>query len=259
MTRDTISRMIALLQAGANWQQVTQEVELAIDERLEVVDRLVGRAGVAPLDLLKGLLRQIDAKDLAERRVELAKAAPTATLRLVVWLPLAALLLGQLAGLGSLAVLLKSPLALGSVSFGVLLLIAGQVWSARLLTRAQQVPNDESFAQLLLASCLRAGFEFRLSRELVADALANSSFETRAFENDSVLADIVELSQRTGTPLADLISAIASERENTRQQLRLQKLERLSVTLMVPLGVTVLPAFVLIAVGPLALSFLMSS
>ena len=258
MTRELLARMIALLQAGASWSQVTSEVEFSSDVRLQAVGRLVERAGVAPLDLLRGLLRQVETAELTAQRIELAKAAPLATLRLVAWLPPAALLLGQLAGLGSVSVLLKSPIAVVSVCLGVLLLIAGQLWSGRLLRRAQQSTPDESFAQLLLESCLRAGFEFRLSRELVAESLSNSKRST-AIENDALMNDIVQLSERSGAPLADLLAAINRERENRKLQERLQRLEKLSVNLMIPLGVTVLPAFVLIAVCPLAISFLTTS
>ncbi len=254
--REQASRLAALIDAGMSWRAAVAEVGELVDPRLNSVDQIIDRAGVAPGPLLRGLLARLDASAQAARRVELARAAPRATLRLVSWLPLAALLFGQLAGLGSLAVLARSPIAVASVCLGVALLIGGQVWSSRMVSRASVVEADDGFDYLLIESCLRAGFDFRLACDLVAVVRGSPS---RNFETDSVMNEIVELSRRTGTPLADLISALTLDREQQRLQQRLQKLESLSVRLMLPLGVSVLPAFVLIAVFPLAMSFVSSS
>ncbi len=262
--RTQTARLVALLDSGMSWRAAIAEVPALEDSRLIAVDRLIERAGVAAGPLLRGLLNRLDASAQAARRVELAKAAPSATLRLVSWLPLAALIFGQLAGLGSLSVLARNPVAVASVCLGVALLIAGQVWASRMVKRALFEDADDGFRYLLIESCLRAGFEFTRACNLVSEELSQSrllpttstsTLPVGEFDNDESLNQIVKLSNRTGSPLADLLLALTLDREQQRLQLRLQNLESLSVRLMLPLGVSVLPAFVLIAVFPLAMSF----
>ena len=210
MKRDSIAQLVALLEAGASWQAALAEVEPITGPRFVAVDWLVTEAGVAPLPLLRDLLGQLDASAQAARRIELAKAAPKATLRLVAWLPALALGFGQLAGLGSLTVLAHTPIALAAACLGAALLIGGQFWSSRMVSKAEVESRNDSFEYLLLTSCLRAGFEFRLSQELAERAASQAGL---AFDLESgALDDIVKLSERTGTPLADLIGALSADR-----------------------------------------------
>ena len=73
--------------------------------------------------------------DVAAAR-ETALAGPRATMRLLTWLPVAGIALGYLLGTDPLAALLGSPLGWAAGSAGLLLALAGRVWSRRLVARA---------------------------------------------------------------------------------------------------------------------------
>lgn len=255
---DSIARLIALLDSGMTWKAALDEIgnlqSIELPE-LRAVDYLVSRAGVAPGETLRGLQAVLNDDRQALRRIELAAAAPKATIRLVVWLPVITLVLGQLVGLGSIAVLASQPLALVAVCLGAALLIAGQAWASRMLKRSQTKVDFGNLPYLLVGVCLRAGFDYRFSLELAHDAFeaAQLNFD---FAGDELLQQSAALSQRTGTALADLVTALALERQQSMTQARLHLLETLSVRLMIPLGATVLPAFALLAVVPLSIGFI---
>lgn len=263
--RDQIARLHSLLQAGIGWSSALIEVGAPVGpgsetgsaagqtaRRLNAIDALVTRAGVPALDLLQSVLYEIDLAAERERKVEAALAAPKATLRLVAWLPLLALGIGQLSGLNSVAVVFTQPIALAAVCLGVGLLIFGQLWSARLVRKVANVPQSDGFASGLLVACLRAGFDQVTAQQLIGDATG----EHFNFTTNALLQETLALSKRTGAAVADLIVSIGLQSAKDEMQKRLIAIEKLSVRLMIPLGVTVLPAFALIAILPTALSFI---
>jgi tight adherence protein B len=157
--------------------------------------------------------------------------------------------MGQFSGMGSLAVLLRSPIALTSVLVGALLLALGSYWSARMIraARAQEVDHGIYFDAISIA--LNSGLAIDHAKALAGEA------------NPSVaddLKEMIELSKTTGAALGKLLIDKADEIRAEVSYNKALVLEKLSVKLMVPLGVSVLPAFALIAVVPLAMSFLVN-
>jgi tight adherence protein B len=87
----------------------------------------------------------------------------------------------------------------------------------------------------------------------------------RVFSADVSVQDITaldeaaELSRTTGAALTQIILSSA---DRIREDLRFQisnRIARLSVKLMIPLGVAVLPAFILLSIVPIAISLLSNS
>ncbi|NBW73379.1 MAG: hypothetical protein EBR26_03085 [Microbacteriaceae bacterium] len=70
------------------------------------------------------------------------------------------------------------------------------------------------------------------------------------------VAETVQLVEATGAPLADLLLSQAEILQREEMTTAEAKIERLSVRLMIPLGVLVLPAFLLIAIVPISFSML---
>jgi tight adherence protein B len=112
-----------------------------------------------------------------------------------------------------------------------------------------------------------------LAAELVAIALGGGSSGERAVElvtaavervglDLSVSADvwhILDLSRRAGVPAGELLR---SEAESSRRAARAEgaaRAARLGSLLMIPLGVCVLPAFLVLGVVPMVLSLLSST
>ena len=94
-----LGQLIALLRAGLSFHQAERAAEVdhlsdkaAADYRYlrEVVLASGGRA----VDAFTRVRAVIEQNQEQQRRVELANASPRATVRLVLWLPIAALVLG---------------------------------------------------------------------------------------------------------------------------------------------------------------------
>jgi tight adherence protein B len=64
------------------------------------------------------------------------------------------------------------------------------------------------------------------------------------------------LAQASGAPMSDAVAAFLSESRAIRRSAALEKVRRLPVSLMVPLGLLILPGFVVLFVGPIVLGSL---
>jgi len=64
------------------------------------------------------------------------------------------------------------------------------------------------------------------------------------------------LAQASGAPMTDAVAAFLNESRATRRTQALEKVRRLPVALMVPLGLLILPGFVVLFVGPIVLGSL---
>jgi tight adherence protein B len=181
---------------------------------------------------------------------------PKSSAKLVQWLPLASLLLGQVCGLGSLEILFSSALAAISCVIGIVFLLLANIASTRMIAKAQIVQDDHSVALDAFAMILRAGLSATLAREKLLLTFRNV-FETDvSFDTQDEIAQVLTMSETTGAPIEKLLRARAAEIRFNLQQDLLQRFERLSVRLLIPLAIFVLPAFVFISVVPISISLL---
>lgn len=250
-----LGQLIALLRAGLSFHQAERAAKVnalsaSAAESYAYLRELVLASGGAPTQAMERVRKVIEDNQAQLRKVELANASPRATVRLVLWLPIAALVFGQLSGMGSLQVLLRSPIALASVLVGAVLLAIGSYWSARMLRSAKQLPRDDAILLDGISIALSAGLPTERAIEL---ACKNISLEENL---QSELHESVNLSKATGAPLSKLLAEKADSYRGDEYYKKSLTLEKLSVRLMIPLGASVLPAFALIAVVPLAMSFL---
>lgn len=97
----------------------------------------IAEASGCPLaDVLARFAAQLEVEDDAEAARQTALAGPKATVSLLTWLPLMGLGLGIALGVDPLAILIGTPLGLAALAAGVVLTIAGRVWSAHLVHAA---------------------------------------------------------------------------------------------------------------------------
>ncbi|QAY74675.1 pilus assembly protein TadB [Agromyces protaetiae] len=185
------------------------------------------------------------------RTVSTALAGPRASARMVAALPLVAVGFGVLLGFDTLGVLTGSPLGLACAGVGAALLVAGTRWNASLAATASRTPTWPGLESELLAVAMTGGLPLGRARDLVRAALAGSVPE--ASGHPSVDATVA-LSTRAGAPVAELLRADAARLRRDARASGLQRAETLAVRLLLPLGVCVLPAFVLLGVAPLMLS-----
>lgn len=223
------------------------------------------RAG-APLS---GCLRELAAafRELGQlhRDLTVALTGPRATARLVLVLPGVALLFGSLMGFDTLRTLFLTAPGLACLAAGSALMFAAARWNRRLVRRAQSGGPAPGLELDLTAIGMTGGGSLDGARRTArhsAERFGLRSPGTGAAATaadtatDAVIERVLALSARAGVPAAELLR---SEAEQLRRDARTggrQRAETLAVTLMLPLGVCVLPAFMLVGVAPLLLSVL---
>nr|WP_241976329.1 pilus assembly protein [Cryobacterium algoricola] len=220
-------------------------------------------------------------RDLGQLHADLetALAGPAATARLVAVLPLVGILFGVVLGFNTVATLfLTVPgwLCLGS---GTGLMLAGSRWNRRLLRRARVRAPTPGLELDLTAIAMSGGGSVERARALVTEVLdrylpadhgrrpergrgSGSGGTGRADPRGAAdlgrtAADrVLDLAVRAGVPAAELLR---SEAEQLRRDARTAGQRRaisLGIALLVPLGVCVLPAFMLLGVVPLLVTVL---
>ena len=207
---------------------------------LELCERL----GAAPAESLERLAEVETELTQAQAELEVAASGPRASAKLVTLLPVVVLLGAQLLGMRVFNSL--NPLAAASIILGALLLFAGRRWSSRILAKAQPDAQDPGAALDAFAAAMNAG---------LPQSAAIAEVEQRYGQQQKLLAITTDAAQ-TGMAVARLARA---EADRARLQWRVvseQRIHEAGVRLMWPLGMAVLPAFVLIAVVPLAVAML---
>ena len=115
----------AFRQAGGRERRIWVQLAACFD---------IAEASGCPLaDVLTRFAAQLEVEDDAEAARQTALAGPRATVSLLTWLPLMGLGLGIALGVDPLAILVGTPLGLASLAAGLVLTVAGRIWSARLV------------------------------------------------------------------------------------------------------------------------------
>jgi tight adherence protein B len=206
----------------------------------------------APLAMsLRDLASALRDEAQLRREVGSALAGPRASARLVLTLPVLAILFGAALGFDTVAVLFGNPLGLACVVVGTLLLWAGHRWSAALARRATPVRYASGLELELLAIAMSGGASVARARVLVRSALDAVDVAPTA---GSSIDDVIALAARAGAPVADLLRSEAARLRRVARAEGAARAAALGVRLMLPLGACVLPAFVLLGVMPLLIS-----
>ncbi|WP_224786120.1 type II secretion system F family protein [Microbacterium caowuchunii] len=220
----------------------------------------------APLaDALRSVASALRDADDCRDEVRVALAEPASTARLMSWLPLVAVLLGLALGFDTLGVLTGTPGGVACLVVGVVLTVLARRWNARLVRSAGPPPGVPGLRAELTAIALSGGVSLERARRLAADALGTADdrpVRAVAVPDTSEEADlerILGLSRDAGVPAAELLraaAAIARHRARTDGRMRAA---RLAASLLLPLGVCVLPAFIVLGVAPMLISILSST
>ncbi|QHF25192.1 hypothetical protein GTU73_15070 [Rathayibacter sp. VKM Ac-2804] len=194
----------------------------------------------------------------ARRDIEVALAGPLATSRVVGVLPLVALGFGTLLGFDVLGVLLGTVAGLVCLGGGLGLMLAAAAWTRRLVRGAG--PGDP--APDWRSTCSR--WRSRAADRSAAggsgcwrrSTSAGSRRDRRRWRPRSRCS---RCRPRRGVPAGRLLrSEAALARVRAASEAR-ERAAKLGVTLLLPLGVCVLPAFLLLGVAPMMISVLLST
>lgn len=235
------------------------------------------------------------AAEHAEERIDAllgrqsALAAPRATGRILSWLPLLGLGLGVLMGSDPVGVLTGSILGALTGLFGLGLAFAGRRWTAALVHRAEvestraghtggeQALNaptvDTALVLELLAAQLRAGLAPLAALGTLAEALNSRSLHTvcqrlqmgsswgSAWSGSAAgtfgeLRDALAPAYTGGAPSTALLLSLADAHRLSERRAAERAAGKLSVALVVPLGLCSLPAFICLGIVPIIISLL---
>lgn len=235
------------------------------------------------------------AAEHAEERIDAllgrqsALAAPRATGRILSWLPLLGLGLGVLMGSDPVGVLTGSILGALTGLFGLGLAFAGRRWTAALVHRAEvestraghtggeQALNaptvDTALVLELLAAQLRAGLAPLGALGTLAEALNSrplhtvcqrlqmgsswgSAWSGSAAGTFGELRDALAPAYTGGAPSTALLLSLADAHRLSERRAAERAAGKLSVALVVPLGLCSLPAFICLGIVPIIISLL---
>jgi tight adherence protein B len=189
--------------------------------------------------------------------LEVALAGPDATARMVMFLPVIGLVFGSLMGFNTLRMLFLTVPGWICLVSGAGLMLAARLWS-RHLVRAARVRDPTPGLEFdLTAIAMTGGGSVDRARALVDDTVERFALH-RAGTADAV-SRVLAMSARAGVPAAELLRAEAEQMRRDARAEGQRKAATLGVTLMIPLGVCVLPAFMLVGVVPLLLTVLAST
>lgn len=248
----TLAHLIeAGIPATQAWQLSRPDIDkLPANEivELELVWGFATRIG-APLGEAMSQFHEF-ARDQArsQREREQAQAVPSATRKLLLWLPLMSLAFAQLAGF-DLARGFSHPVGMASAVLSAGLLWLGARWSRSYLALPDE-PRAEVLTLILMQLALRSGIGVTAAKRL---CLAELEKLGDVVEFDSA-TEVIALSAETGAAVADLMLARATELREQAATRSITAAQRASVKLLLPLGLTALPAFLLLTLTPIFIS-----
>ena len=233
------------------------------------------------------------AAEHAEERIDAllgrqsALAAPRATGRILSLLPLLGLGLGVLMGSDLVGVLTGSVLGALTGLLGLGLAFAGRRWTAALVHRAEAEsaasngaeqtsnvpPVDTALVLELLAAQLRAGLAPLAALGTLAEALNSrplhtvcqrlqmgsdwgSAWSGSAAGTFGELRDALAPAYTGGAPSTALLLSLADAHRLSERRAAERAAGKLSVALVVPLGLCSLPAFICLGIMPILISLL---
>lgn len=189
----------------------------------------------------------------AERDARVALAGPIATARIVLALPPVGVLFGLALGFNTLATLFGTPMGWGCLLVGGGLLALAAYWNRRLVRSARPLSATPGLACELMAIAMAGGASLGRTRAIVGGALSRYGIDAEDVE------PVLELSRAAGVPAAELLRAEARELRAAARSTAQERAAALSVRLMLPLGLCVLPAFIALGVLPLLVTVVTST
>ncbi|MBW4040993.1 MAG: hypothetical protein HIU86_02535 [Acidobacteria bacterium] len=190
-----------------------------------------------------------------QRVVAASMAGPVASARLVLLLPPATALLGWAFGFDVPSVLLSGPGAVILVA-GAVLLGAAALWSRRLVRAARRTSWTVGLDLELVATAVRAGLPLPSARRLMRDAAEQADLVLAPADD---LEAVLGFAAGAGLPVVALLVAEADRLRRAAVADARIRAEVLAVRLLLPLGLLVLPAFLLLGALPVGLAVLSST
>jgi tight adherence protein B len=217
----------------------------------------VARESGGNLALSLGRLAEVfEASNKQIGELRLAFASPRATANLILLLPIFAVVFAELLGLSALTAAFETSLGTLAVGLGLVLLIVARIISLRMLEKAKPREADPGAFLDAVVIGLSAGLAPKAAAALASKCASYTLQQEVSKEQLSALWDSVGVSEQSGIALTGILSARADALRHKLWNRRRSELARLSISLLLPLGLAALPAFVLLAVVPVGIGLL---
>lgn len=256
-----VARAVATTQLGSDLPTAirvaasAEPAELVAWSTIAAAWAVAGEVGAPLAPTLARLAEVLRGLAQAEREVELALAGPNATARIVLVLPPLGLLVGTALGVNPFGVLVTTPVGLACLGVGTALLIAARRWSRRMVQSARDTDPTPGLGLELLAIGLSGGSSPERALTLVETALGRSDLPVLGPTAHALLT----FATAAGIPAAALLRAEADEERRIAHADARRRAELLGTRLLLPLGLCVLPAFVLLGVVPVVIAIVSST
>ena len=211
------------------------------------VAETVGAPLAASLDVLADSIQEISQ---THREIAAALAGPKATSRIVLMLPLVGLLFGTALGFDLIGILLSNGIGIFCLLVGAALVVTSIFWSRSQLRRALRLEANPGLEFELLEIALCGGISVSQAKQVIERASTRFGITTNMSKTESILM----LSQRAGAPIRNLLNAEARFLRRKVQIESRSAISKLAVRQLLPLGICVLPAFMLLGVAPIMIS-----
>lgn len=282
-----VSRLSVLLRAGVSlttaWREVAMTCEPDVAPRVERISELLhsgerhrmavsqwsgpqsdawkalgaivaaaDEAGTPMSDALWELSNSLREEAAMRRRLLALAEGPRLTTWVLAGLPLLGLLMAEVLGVGAFAFLMGTTFGMVLLLIALVAIAGAMVWMRSMVIRAFPPGDSGALARELLVVASGGGCSPEVAVKRVVRLLEEHGCDPSA----DGLVGLTQLSRRAGIPISRLARAEAKWARVEREMLVADHAARLSVTILIPLGVLVLPAFVVVSVVPVAMSLL---
>lgn len=198
-------------------------------------------------------------RDLAQTRRDLsvALAGPLATARMVMILPVVGVLFGLALGFDTLGTLFTTVPGWVCLVLGVGLMVIARRWNGKLVAGARPTLLTPGLSLDLMAIAVSGGASLPRASAAVDEARTRCGLADDG--GAAAVEAVLSLSRRAGVPAAELLRSEAEEARRDARSAGQAAAARLAVTLMLPLGLCILPAFMLLGVAPLLIAIVAST
>jgi tight adherence protein B len=216
-------------------------------------------AGAPLAGALRDFARSLRTLATVERDVGTALAGPKATARMVMFLPAIGILFGVVLGFDTIGVLFTTVPGVVCLVVGGSLLALAALWNRRLVAAAQPHRVTPGLRHELVAISVTGGGSVDRAVASVDAALAQFDLAEEDGGSADRVTAVIALSVRAGVPAAELLRSEAEEARRQSAADAERTASVLAVKLMLPLGLCILPSFIVLGVVPLLIAVISST
>jgi tight adherence protein B len=218
------------------------------------------QVGAAPAHTMQSVATALTEAADTVRLAQAYQAGPRSAQRIMMALPFFSLFGALVLGQDVLRVLVTSALGWFLLLSAAALIWIAHVWSTRMINQALRFSWFNGMSAECCAMYVVAGLPLNSALEK-ADAFAQPFLvsQPECHDDRNEIVAVIDLAHREGIPVAGLLRAHADQQRSVAQQQLRFRVERLSVQLVLPLGVCILPAFIAVGIIPIVISMLSST